>query len=386
MTLSVKWVLMMAVLALVIAGAVPLTLSLIQAQSANGKYDTDGDRLIEIRYLEQLDAMRHDLDGNGRPDSGSDSAAYNAAFSTSGSERICVRPCNGYELMRSLDFSDASHYQSGRVNTDWTEGEGWLPIGTANDGFNTTLNGNGNTIDYLFIERQQSYVGLFGSTDFSSRIDNLGLTAVDVKGLSEVAAMAGRNGGSVTGSHATGTVEAWGRGGRGVVGGLIGLASTTSTTQSSYTEMAVKGNGHSVGGLVGTNEGSISASYAIGDVTNDNPSYGQTGGLAGRNVGGSIRNSYATGNVVARDHDTGGLVGLNTGTLIASYATGDVTSTDPSTGGLVGKNTSTVKDSYATGTVRGTSYVGGLVGQNDRIISVSYATGDALPQAQELED
>ena len=45
-----------------------VTLSMTQAQSANGVYDTDGDKLIEISYLEQLDALRYDPDGNGAAD------------------------------------------------------------------------------------------------------------------------------------------------------------------------------------------------------------------------------------------------------------------------------------------------------------------------------
>ena len=37
----------------------------VSSQSGNGKYDTDGDGLIEIEYLEQLDAIR--LSRYGKP-------------------------------------------------------------------------------------------------------------------------------------------------------------------------------------------------------------------------------------------------------------------------------------------------------------------------------
>ena len=41
----------------------------VDAQSASpGDYDTDDDGLIEISTLEQLDAVRYDLDGDGVPD------------------------------------------------------------------------------------------------------------------------------------------------------------------------------------------------------------------------------------------------------------------------------------------------------------------------------
>ena len=74
-----------------------------------GDYDLDGDGLIEIRDLAQLDAVRHDLDGDGNPAAGAPTTAYNAAFS----ERITTPAalmgcpsgtCAGYELLADLDF------------------------------------------------------------------------------------------------------------------------------------------------------------------------------------------------------------------------------------------------------------------------------------------
>ena len=54
--------------ALLTAAAVVITIGIIEAQAANGIYDTDGDKLIEINYLEQLDAIRYDTDGDGWAD------------------------------------------------------------------------------------------------------------------------------------------------------------------------------------------------------------------------------------------------------------------------------------------------------------------------------
>ena len=99
-----------------------------------------------------------------------------------------------------------------------------------------------------------------------------------------------------------------------------------------------------------------------------------TGGLLGVNAG-TVQNSYATGEVTggSRGDDledaAGGLVGRNTGTVQNSYATGNVngtTDTDETIGGLVGRNTGTVQNSYATGNVNGRTggddTVGGLIG------------------------
>ena len=51
-------------------------MSLTQAQASNGVYDTDGDKLIEIGYLEQLDAIRYDPNGDGTADETFDATAY----------------------------------------------------------------------------------------------------------------------------------------------------------------------------------------------------------------------------------------------------------------------------------------------------------------------
>ena len=43
-------------------------------------YDADNDGLIDIDTLAKLNAVRHDLDGNGNHDGGTGDTAYNAAF------------------------------------------------------------------------------------------------------------------------------------------------------------------------------------------------------------------------------------------------------------------------------------------------------------------
>ena len=74
-------------------------------------------RLIEVTNLDQLNAIRYDLDGNGEADNASDRTAYNNAFpglDTNQSYR-------GYKLMTTLDFA-SSDWASNRGN-----GRGWQP-------------------------------------------------------------------------------------------------------------------------------------------------------------------------------------------------------------------------------------------------------------------
>ncbi len=126
----------------------------------------------------------------------------------------------------------------------------------------------------------------------------------------------------------------------------------------------IKGAGR-VGGLVGHNEGgTITNSYTTGnvEVASNN---GTVGGLVGYNQGGTISNSYATGNVEGAS-DAGGLVGDNVGgTISNSYAIGNVEGADM-VGGLVGYNgNGTISNSYAIGNVKGIGAIGGLVGYKD---------------------
>ena len=67
------------------------------------RQDSDGDGLIEISSLAQLDAIRYDLDGDGLPSSNTaqaDRDAYSAAFPVAGSGTVCTSgdTCVGYEL------------------------------------------------------------------------------------------------------------------------------------------------------------------------------------------------------------------------------------------------------------------------------------------------
>ncbi len=106
---------------------------------------------------------------------------------------------------------------------------------------------------------------------------------------------------------------------------------------------------HNTGGLVGLNSGTISNSFTTGTVTGTGTGTGidtgEVGGLVGDNGSGKITNSYSTATVK--------------GTGTGANATRGV-------GGLVGYNSGTISNTYSTGAVTGTrtGYVGGLVGEN----------------------
>ena len=432
--------------ALLIAAA---SYGIATSQSANGVYDADGDGLIEVANLEQLNAIRYDLDGDGVAD-GYDrdgdgmidsydfdddgiadfdfaTDAYAAAFPVSDGDAVCDRGCNGYELARPLDFDAADSYAAGVVNTKWTTGAGWPPIGDRKSPiilsvsgysvaqFNAIFDGNGHTISNLYIKHTDFIGGLFGYIYKDSTVRNVGIINADVTGSGSAGGLVGENwGGDIINSYATGNVQ-----GGDYVGGLLGVNS--GDVKDSYASCIVTSKIYGeAGGLAGRNgssgggtpivnvrddagntvgafqaqqeefTGTISDSYATGNVSGR-----VAGGLVGVN-GAPISASYATGEVTGSR--AGGLVGSNRGPISASYATGNVSAADQdprvggSAGGLVGSNSGPISSSYATGNVSvaeyggdispvagivsGRGYVGGLVGSNGGPINASYATGN----------
>ena len=315
-------------------------------------YDTDDDGLIEISTLAQLDAMRHDLNGDGRPTTDG-APAYAAAFRNV-TRVVCGArsngECEGYELMADLDFFDTNGTNGdgqvdtnddtngdGRVDAEdnttyWNGGAGWMPIGAGSNWFETTFEGNSYTISNLFVDRSSTNkVGLFGLAGVSSVIRRVGLLDIRVTGARYVGGLVGLSDSDITGSYATGQVAgaAW-------VGGLIGGNGIGGKIHASYTtgRVRVMGGFHA-GGLVGLNNGGIYTSYATGRVSGTSG----IGGLVGRmGENGDITASYATGHVSGNNH-AGGLLGsLAGGTIRVSYATGRVSSGGSHVGGLVGEN------------------------------------------------
>ena len=426
------------------------------AAQATTDYDRDNNGLIEVSNLEQLNAIRWDLGGDGAVDDTANQASYTATFPNPAAGMGCPtnaddaddNDCIGYELNKSLDFNnDASYADTGNKNT-WTTGSGWTPLADS-DYFTATFDGNNRSITNLFINRPDAdYQGLFGFFGGSAaEIHNVRLLNVNVTGQQYVGGLVALNySGTVSNSQASGTVTGdskvgglvgWNYSGTvstsrasstvmgdSEVGGLVGLNEEDGTISTSRASGTVMGDSE-VGGLVGLNySGTISTSHATGNVTGTDMTVnsGRVGGLVGENTAGTIEDSYHETGTVTGHREVGGLVGWNTGTgtirtshatsdvtgtettfrstgigglvglneggISASHATGKVTGSERSgeytgeiTGGLVGSNQGgTIGASYATGTVRGENHIGGLVGWSSGIIRTSYATGSVTGQ------
>ena len=293
-------------------------------------YDSDGDGLIEISALAQLNAIRYDLDGNGQPAAASISN-YAAAFPARSESHGCPDtaadsdtdpgPCLGYELMADLDFDTNG---DGSVNASDAY-PNWTPIAdTATAAYTANFNGNGHTIARLTINATSqfpavtNYTGLFGYVSGNLVIENVGLTDVDITvnrtgssvTLHYGGALIGFVRGKVRASYATGALAVTASGQTtSVVGGLIGRVGGTSAgvrgeldaswanvniTLTSTSSATFEEVGGLVGGLYGhtSSRGAMTASYARGAVTVSDPSRIAEGGLAGRVSNSSVTASY----------------------------------------------------------------------------------------------
>ncbi len=219
---------------------------------------------------------------------------------------------------------------------NWHDGAGWSPIGyylyegDYNNSFTGSYDGQGHTIDNLYINRpnEDKQQGLFGIIYLYASISNLGVTNVDITGDESV-------------------------------GGLVGWSYCYSNIINCFVTGNISGNSD-VGGIAGAimTECSIKDSYFIGDVEGD-----LAGGITGFNVNSSVINSYSKGSVSG--DGVGGLVGINTNSakIKNSYNKSNVTG-NAIAGGLVAQNlgNSSVNNCYSKGDVTGNNQVGGLIG------------------------
>ena len=263
-------------------------------------------------------------------------------------------------LMKDLDSTTAGYTEL--ASNTANQGKGWQPIGTQDNAYTGTFDGQGYEISDLFIDRpSEADVGLFGVVDERGIIRNVGVVNADVTGEWLVGGLVGLSFGTVSNCYCSGSVS-----GNDQVGALVGH--NDGTVSNSYSTGSVSGN-DLVGGLVGGSIDTVSNSHSSGTVIGES----RVGGLVG-GINGIVTNSYSSASAVG-DRQIGGLVGYaNECTISNCQSTGSATG-DSYVGGLVGWNRDTVRNCYSLASVTGEWLVGGLVGHNRGTVSNSYSSG-----------
>ena len=244
----------------------------------------DNDGYIDVSTHQQLNAIRYDLNGNGDSTHADYVAAFPNRVTTSSGRMGCPSgTCTGYELTANIDLDTDG---DGNIGTDsgdayYNSGNGWQPIGTSfSNSYTSSFKGNGNIINNLFINRTGAldfYMGLFGYTGASTRIETLGVTNANVTGNDYVGILAGVSQTTIVACYTTGKATGDER-----VGGLVGFS--TRTVSTSYSTAYTSGRRY-VGGLVAEQQGSsVTNSYATGRVARSSGSATTIGGLIGNAI------------------------------------------------------------------------------------------------------
>ncbi|WP_019467530.1 YDG domain-containing protein [Dyella japonica] len=338
----------------------------------------------------------------------------------------------GTTTLQGIKNNLSGHYALGAdinasVTSSWNSGAGFTPIGGGNAGtaFSGVFEGLGHTISGLYINYNATGsaagVGLFGAS--SGVIRNVGVSGSVSAGGSGTAigGLVGASYGTVVNDYSAASVSGSSSGVRNWVGGLVGCnacngfgdtpiysASGRTVTGGTIANAFATGSVHGLsnlevlGGLAGTNYGSISNAYATGAVIasygGGNPANDNLGGLVGNNYG-TITNAYATGNVSfgPRSNNNqnflGGLVGNSaaagsTGAITDTYATGTVSSPDSSDirGGLIGQLVSGPVTSSYWNTTNNAAPGGASVGVGAGAGSASGISGLTTPQMEQANN
>ena len=291
---------------------------------------------IPISNLEQLNAVRYDLNADGQADDMSNQAAYAAAF-----PRVIYASgrYSGYYLTRDLDFNEDASYSDANANkTTWTTGTGWEPIGRdRSNRYANVFDGRGHKISNLYINRtgDNLSIGLFGQIrESKSTLSNVGLENVNITGgnSGSVGGLVGRmispsirdcyvSGGTIRGGDATRSSSL-------NIGGLAGYMDTGNIERCYVSSVTIRGGSNAyVGGLVARTDGSDISKCYVANLTINGGANAYVGGLSG----GSSSTTFFTaiisqcyvsggGTTGGRNANVGGLTGIMNHSTMASEA------------------------------------------------------------------
>lgn len=119
--------------------------------------------------------------------------------------------------------------------------------------------------------------------------------------------------------------------------------------------------------------------FIIKNFTIDAPEIYHIGLFGKINSGAAVSNLGVEGFNITGNGYVGGLTGSNYGSIKGCFANGSTTSLASVSGGLIGYNNSFVESAYASGNIDGSLYVGGLIGRCDSYSIVRYCYSTAAP-------
>src|SRR5690554_1574529 len=255
--------------------------------------DADHNGLIDIHTLDDLNAIRYNLEGTGLKLSANDENNSEGCPPRLVNGQM-QRLCKGYELKADLDFDTNGDGEIDVKDGDyWNGGEGWLPIGSSSNAFKAVFEGNGHVIRNLYIRRPNAYgVGLFGYTN-NATIRRVGLTGTltQITGRSEIGGILGYGIAThLQGVFASGALSS-AYTSNAYMGGVAGYLTSNSTIEDSFSTVSVTAKSSYAGGLVGyLSNSAVNRTFSTGRVYSD----------LGSNIGGLI--GYASSNIITQSY------------------------------------------------------------------------------------
>ena len=244
-------------------------------------------------------------------------------------------------LMKDIDMSNVCNKVDGTVASD----KSWEPIGNEKIEYNGIFEGNGHTINNIYINSNNSNQGLFGVVGENGKIKNIKIN---------------------------GKIETTGI----LAGGITGVNNGTILKCSNNAEVVMNG-AYDVGGITGVNNGTImkcinqanisSRGETAGGISGLNGLYGTTG-IIGEccNYGSIYAGSWNSAGISAAcgTHNSGSI-----GYIFNCYNVGTITGGNGYNGGIVascgyGGGSSYIYNCYNEGNIVCTQQGGSLIYEN----------------------
>ncbi len=256
----------------------------------------------------------------------------------------------------------------GDICRESDRGAGWIPIGTSTYPFKGTFDGNGHSINGLYIDKEDTErVGLFGNTHFNAVLTDFTVNGV-VKGSNYTGGIVGYNQAKIQNCVNSVAVDA--KDGSMHLGGIAGYNSG-SIVRSGNTADIAAGFVNFVAGIAGSNIGSIKECYNTADLyTTDSV----IGGIVGNNSSQGTVEICLNGGRVSGKANAGGIVGSNYGSILNVFNSGNVESVNGTAGGITGYNDASGTAAYALSAakVSGAGDVAAVCGYNLGIVRAAF--------------
>ena len=256
----------------------------------------------------------------------------------------------------------------------------WTPIGTQQNRFNGTFDGQGHTVSGIYISNDDGTgIGFFGYVSKSGIIQNLTVAESYIYGNKGVGGVVGYNyDGQVLNCPNSGKVI-----GEEYVGGVVGYNDGGQVLNCPNSgKVSGSKTDFDVGGVVGRNYGKVLNCSNSGTVDGTS----NVGGIVGYNYGGQVLNCSNSGKVSGSEiiFDVGGIVGYNDGGQVSNCSnSGKVSGSEMifDAGGIVGYNYGGQASNcyYLEGTCD--DGIGGGSGTTEKVemkTEADYKSGDVL--------